>query len=82
MGIRIQEQMRLVLPRSIITVPVTIGGSKCNVQVKVAKDLHNSIINAKVEYEDVKSISSRLGLPLRIVREQVNAQIAKKMFPR
>jgi uncharacterized protein (TIGR00299 family) protein len=82
MGIRIQEQMRFVLPRSIISIPVSIGDNQYNVQVKVAKDSHNSIINAKAEYEDVKSISSRVGVPLRIVMELVNTQISKKIFAR
>ena len=79
MGIRVQEQMRFVLPRSIITVPINIGDNSYRVQVKVAKDSHNTIINAKAEYEDIKSISSRLRLPLRIVMEQVNSQVASKI---
>lgn len=82
MGIRVQEQMRYVLPRSIITIPITISKKRYNMQVKVVKDSHNSIINAKAEYEDVKVISSRLGLPLRIVMEQVNAQIANRVLAR
>ena len=79
MGIRVQEQMRFVLPRSIITVPINIGDNSYRVQVKVAKDSHNTIINAKAEYEDIKSISSKLRLPLRIVMEQVNSQVASKI---
>jgi uncharacterized protein (TIGR00299 family) protein len=79
MGIRVQEQMRFVLPRSIITVPIIIGDNNYSVQVKVAKDAQNSIISAKAEYRDIKLISSRLRLPLRVVMEQVNSQIAAKI---
>ena len=79
MGIRVQEQMRFVLPRSIITVPIIIGDNNYSVQVKVAKDAHNTIISAKAEYGDIKLISSRLRLPLRVVMEQVNSQIASKI---
>jgi uncharacterized protein (DUF111 family) len=49
------------------------------VQVKVAKDAQNTIISAKAEYRDIKLISSRLRLPLRVVMEQVNSQIAAKI---
>jgi hypothetical protein len=79
MGIRVQEQMRFVLPRSIITMPISIGDNSYNVRVKIAKDSHNTIINAKAEYEDIKLISSKIGLPLRNVMEQVNAQITNRV---
>ena len=81
MGVRLQEQERIILPRSIVTIPINIGnnGGSFNVRVKVARDIHNTIINAKPEYEDIKSISSRLGLPLRFVMEQVNAQVSDRI---
>jgi uncharacterized protein (DUF111 family) len=78
LGARVQQVERYVLPRAILTVPVTIGESTFNVHVKVAKDSQGNTVSAKPEFEDVKIIAARLGMPAKRVLDIVNAQVAQK----
>lgn len=78
LGARVQQVERYVLQRAVLTVPVTIGKSTFNVHVKVAKDAQGNTMGAKPEFEDVKIIAARLGMPARRVLEIVNAQVAHK----
>lgn len=78
LGARVQQVERYVLPRAILTVPVTIGKSTFDVHVKVAKDAQGNTVSAKPEFEDVKIIAARLGMPAKRVLDMVNAQVAQK----
>jgi uncharacterized protein (TIGR00299 family) protein len=78
LGARVQQVERYILPRAVVTVPVTIGDSTFNVHVKVAKDAQGNTVGAKPEFEDVKIVAERLGIPARRVLEIVNAQVAQK----
>lgn len=78
LGVRVQRVERFVLPRAVVTVPVEIEGNTFNVHVKVAKDASGRIINAKPEFEDIKIIASRCGMPAKRISELVGAQVAQK----
>ena len=78
LGARVQQVERFVLPRTIVTVPVTIDGNTFNVHVKIAKDLSGRTTGAKPEFEDVKIIAARCNMPARRVAELVGAQVAQK----
>ncbi|AIC15617.1 nickel pincer cofactor biosynthesis protein LarC [Nitrososphaera viennensis] len=78
LGARVQQVERYILPRAVVTVPVTIGDNTFNVHVKVAKDAQGNTIGAKPEFEDIKIIAARLDMPARRVLEIVNAQVASK----
>ena len=78
LGARVQQVERYVLPRAMLTVPVKIGKSTFNVHVKVAKDAQGNTVSAKPEFEDVKIIAARLGMPARRVLEIINAQVTQK----
>ena len=80
LGARVQEVQRFVLPRTITTVPVTIGGSVFNVHVKVAKDSPDGrITSVKPEFEDIKIIASRTRLSVKKTLEMVSAQVLQKI---
>lgn len=78
LGARVQQVERFVLPRTIVTVPVTVDGNTFNVHVKVAKDASGRITGAKPEFEDIKIIAARCNMPARRVAELVGAQVALK----
>lgn len=78
LGARVQQVERVILPRSMITVPVKIAGSTFNVHVKVVKDSSGSVKGAKPEFEDIKLIAARCGMSARRVAELVSAQVAQK----
>lgn len=79
LGARVQQMERYILPRAIVTVPVTIDDIPFNVHVKVAKDIHGNTVGTKPEFEDIKMISAKLGIPARRVLEIVNAQVNFKI---
>ncbi|HEX9678316.1 nickel pincer cofactor biosynthesis protein LarC [Nitrososphaera sp.] len=78
LGARVQQVERVVLPRTILTVPVKIAGSTFQVHVKVVKDAAGNVKGAKPEFEDIKIISTRCNMPARRVAELVSVQVAKK----
>lgn len=80
LGARVQEVERYILPRTIVTVPVTIGENVFNVHVKVAKDSSTGRISSvKPEFEDVKIIASRCQMPVKRTLELVTAQILQRV---
>jgi uncharacterized protein (DUF111 family) len=79
LGARVQEVERFVLPRAILTVPVSINGNTFNVHVKVAKDSAGRVTNVKPEFEDIKIIASRCQMPVKKAMELVNAEVTQKM---
>jgi uncharacterized protein (TIGR00299 family) protein len=78
LGARVQQVERVILPREVITVPVQVADSTFNVHVKVAKDAAGNVKVAKPEFEDIKIIATRCGMPARRVAELVGAQVAQK----
>jgi pyridinium-3,5-bisthiocarboxylic acid mononucleotide nickel chelatase len=78
-GARFQDIQRLVLPRSIVTVPVNISGSDFNVRVKISRGLNSEALSVKPEFDDVKVIASTIGISVKRVLELVNAQITYKI---
>lgn len=76
LGARVQEVERYVLPRTITTVPVTVGGNSFNVHVKVARDSPDGqVTSVKPEFEDIKIIASRSQLSVKKTLELVSAQL-------
>jgi uncharacterized protein (TIGR00299 family) protein len=76
LGARVQEVERYVLPRSVVSVPVTVDGNVFNVHVKVAKDSGTGrIISAKPEFEDVKIIAARSRMSVKRTLEMVTTQV-------
>src|SRR4029078_9374268 len=79
LGARVQEVERFVLPRAILTVPVSINDNTFNVHVKIAKDSAGRVTNVKPEFEDIKIIASRCQMPVKKAMELVNAEVTQKM---
>ncbi len=74
LGVRIREEPRLVADRSNETIPVTVKGHQFMVRVKTSRS-GNQVIAAKPEYEDMREIALKLGIPLRRVTREVYRQI-------
>ncbi|NOJ28020.1 MAG: nickel pincer cofactor biosynthesis protein LarC [Nitrososphaera sp.] len=78
LGVRIQNVERLVMPRTILTVPVAIAGSNFYVQIKAVKNA-DKIISFKPEFEDVRKIAQKSKMPTKRVMDLVLSQVAEKM---
>ncbi|HVD07099.1 MAG TPA: nickel pincer cofactor biosynthesis protein LarC, partial [Nitrososphaeraceae archaeon] len=57
LGCRVHEINRITIPRSFITVPITIGNQRFVVKVKLSKDKDGAIKMIKPEYDDIKKIA-------------------------
>jgi pyridinium-3,5-bisthiocarboxylic acid mononucleotide nickel chelatase len=79
LGARVQEVERFVLPRAILTVPVSINGNTFNVHVKVAKDSAGRVTNVKPEFDDVRIIASKCQMPVKKAMELVSAEVMQKI---
>jgi len=78
LGCRVNEINRITLPRSFITVPITIGNQRFVVKVKLSKDKDGTIKMIKPEYDDIKKIATRLKAPYRKVFDIVYYEVFKK----
>jgi len=78
LGCRVHEINRITIPRSFITVPITIGNQRFVVKVKLSKDKDGTIKMIKPEYDDIKKIATRLKTPYRKVFDIVYYEVFKK----
>jgi uncharacterized protein (DUF111 family) len=78
LGARFQEIRRIILPRSIVTVPITILDQHFNVRVKINRGLNSVVLGVKPELDDLKTIASSTGLSLKRTQELVNGQVQNK----
>jgi len=78
LGCRVHEINRITIPRSFITVPITIGNQRFVVKVKLSKDKNGAIKMIKPEYDDIKKIATKLNAPYRKVFDIVYYEVFKK----
>jgi uncharacterized protein (TIGR00299 family) protein len=78
-GMRVQEIQRFILPRSIVTVPISICDKNFNIHIKIAKDTSGKTINIKPEFEDIKLIASRVGISVKRAMELTPAEVVQKL---
>ena len=78
LGCRVHEINRITIPRSFITVPITIGNQRFVVKVKLSKDKDGAIKMIKPEYDDIKKIATKLNAPYRKVFDIVYYEVFKK----
>jgi pyridinium-3,5-bisthiocarboxylic acid mononucleotide nickel chelatase len=78
LGCRVHEIDRITIPRSFITVPITIGNQRFVVKVKLARDKDGAIKMIKPEYDDIKKIATKLKAPYRKIFDIVYYEVFKK----
>jgi hypothetical protein len=78
MGVRIRTSSRYVVPRVIVTVPVTICEKNFVVKCKVVK-VGDDVKHFKVESSDIKSIADSLSQPFKEINDLVWIQVKQKI---
>jgi uncharacterized protein (TIGR00299 family) protein len=78
LGVRVRTSNRIVVPRIIISVPVTIRGKNFTVQCKVVKQ-NETIKHFKVESDNVKSVAESLGISFRDANELITGEVKQKI---
>jgi uncharacterized protein (DUF111 family) len=74
LGVRVREEPRLVADRKNEIIEVMVAGHPYPVRVKTSQS-GGRIIAVKPEYEDMKQIAHRLGLPFRHVVRMIYQQL-------
>jgi len=77
LGVRYQEWSRLVLPREVKVVKVTIGSERYDVRVKSAVTPSGRIVRVKPEFDDIVAIAKALSRPVREISDLVMSQVRK-----
>jgi pyridinium-3,5-bisthiocarboxylic acid mononucleotide nickel chelatase len=84
LGIRVRETNRLIVKRSICSMTITVNEEIFNVRVKISKDQYGNINYLKPEFEDIKYISQKLGIPFKqsaiMVQREVDESIKGQVF--
>jgi pyridinium-3,5-bisthiocarboxylic acid mononucleotide nickel chelatase len=81
MGVRIQEVQRVIASRAIVIVPVKLNNNNhhFNIHVKIAKDSNGKTISIKPEFDDIKNIASKAGIPVKNAMQLANIQIMERI---
>jgi len=74
LGVRVREEPRLVADRTSEKIGVLVNGQSFTVRVKTSRT-GGRVIAVKPEYEDMKEIALKLGLPLRRVAREIHRQL-------
>lgn len=78
LGVRVRTSDRYVVPRTIVSVPVTILGRSFTIQCKITKS-ENTIKNFKVEADNVKLVAESLGISFRDAQVSVISEVRQKL---
>ncbi|MEM3143036.1 MAG: nickel pincer cofactor biosynthesis protein LarC [Candidatus Nitrosotenuis sp.] len=73
LGVRVRSSDRFIISRQILTLQVKLRSKTFSVRCKMANN------KFKVEYEDVKTISKQLGMPLRRTEELIKEEVKKQL---
>ena len=81
LGIRIRTSDRYVVPRVIVSTPITIHGRNFTVKCKIVK--HNdSIKSFKVESDDIKSVADALSISFKEASDLISTEVRQKLGAR
>lgn len=78
LGIRVRTSQRYIVPRSITQVPITINDKNFTVRCKLARE-DETIKNFKVESDDIKLISEKIGLSFKQCEEKIRILVREKL---
>ncbi|MCL2287800.1 MAG: nickel pincer cofactor biosynthesis protein LarC [Candidatus Bathyarchaeota archaeon] len=69
LGVRIYRCERYIVSRGIFSIDLSIAGQKEIVKIKFSKDSKGHLIRLKPEFEDLKRLAEKTGMPLRELSE-------------
>jgi uncharacterized protein (DUF111 family) len=78
LGCRVNEINRIIVPRSFITLPVSIQKRKFEVKVKISRSTNGVINSMKPESDDIRKISRTLKISYKKIFDIVREELTKK----
>ncbi len=80
LGVRLLKQQRYCLERKVNEHKISIEGQNFVIHEKIAMDHNGTIIQKKIEFEDLKNVADKLHLSIREVEYIVDSLIKQKVF--
>jgi uncharacterized protein (TIGR00299 family) protein len=74
LGVRVSYCERFIVSRSIFSLDVSVAGQSDVMRIKVSKNSQGKIVRLKPEFEDLKRLAEKTGLPLRELFDFVTAR--------
>jgi pyridinium-3,5-bisthiocarboxylic acid mononucleotide nickel chelatase len=80
LGVRVYYCERHVVARDVSQVDLTVAGQHEKVKIKISKDNQGKIVRLKPEFEDLKRLAEKTGLPLRELSEIATAKAREELL--
>jgi uncharacterized protein (DUF111 family) len=78
LGCRVNEINRIIVPRSFVTLTVSIHKRKFEVKVKISRSTNGMINSMKPESDDIRKISRTLKISYKKIFDIVHEELTKK----
>ena len=78
LGVRVRTSNRFLVPRTLITVPITLEEKKFNIRCKITHE-NDKIKNFKVESDDIKKVANSINLPFKKTEELLRLAVQEKL---
>jgi uncharacterized protein (DUF111 family) len=75
LGIRINKSNRILVPRTINQIKISLGGKEF--EVKYKKSSFQGLSNLKIEFDDLQRISNHLKLSIKATESLIRKEITK-----
>jgi pyridinium-3,5-bisthiocarboxylic acid mononucleotide nickel chelatase len=80
LGVRVYYCERHVVARDVSQVDLTVAGQHEKVKIKISKDNQGKIVRLKPEFEDLKRLAEKTGLPLRELSEIATTKAREELL--
>jgi uncharacterized protein (DUF111 family) len=74
LGVRVRSSSRYLVPRVIVSVPITVQEKNFTVRCKIVKH-EETIKHFKVESDDIKTISDVLSLSFKTTSDLISSEV-------
>jgi pyridinium-3,5-bisthiocarboxylic acid mononucleotide nickel chelatase len=78
LGVRIRSSERFLVPRTQITVPITLAEKNFNIRCKIVRE-NEKIIYFKIESDDINKVANSINLPFKKTEELLKLAVNKKL---
>jgi len=78
LGVRVRSSTRYLVPRVIVSVPITVQGKNFTVRCKIVKH-EETIKHFKVESDDIKTISDLLSLSFKTTSDLISSEVKRRL---
>lgn len=78
LGVRVRTSNRYIVPRTIVSVPITVHGRNFNIQCKVVRS-EGAVKNLKTESDHVRLVSESLGISFRDANALIISEVRQRL---